>query len=385
MKTVVFVVTRKPRFLASLIASTALSNTPSRQTDASWRSRSAVHVHGPGEVRRRLEVVELLLHAGSRWCTGTRTSCARTSSLTRSRGSRGGSAARRPRSTPSAPRTPRSPRPPAPPACAAQHVLRVLDLAAARALQVALEQRLQLDEQRELLRAASASAPSGTCRCARSASAVRPCAAPPVSAAGSDSHPTGRGPSRAVRARERRNPPRARRRRARNSRARACRPRRAAPRPGGSAGARASQAGLHVHGQRAGRARQRAPLGPRTPLDRQRAGPGVPVSTARPAPAATASAPSQATRPVRAAQLVRHHQVPRARAPGRARRRSPPPRRRRACGWPRARPRWPCGGRRRCAARWRAARRGGAARHSIRRGATHEQAELAHVASRPRA
>ena len=34
------VVTRNPRALAALIAATALSNTPSRQTDLSWRSRS---------------------------------------------------------------------------------------------------------------------------------------------------------------------------------------------------------------------------------------------------------------------------------------------------------------------------------------------------------
>ena len=39
MKNVVFVVTRKPRRLASRIAATALSKTPSRQTDSSWRSR----------------------------------------------------------------------------------------------------------------------------------------------------------------------------------------------------------------------------------------------------------------------------------------------------------------------------------------------------------
>ncbi len=39
MKNVVFVVTRNPRALAARIAATALSNTPSRQTDASWRSR----------------------------------------------------------------------------------------------------------------------------------------------------------------------------------------------------------------------------------------------------------------------------------------------------------------------------------------------------------
>ena len=39
MKNVVFVVTRKPRALAALIAATALSKTPSRSTESSWRSR----------------------------------------------------------------------------------------------------------------------------------------------------------------------------------------------------------------------------------------------------------------------------------------------------------------------------------------------------------
>ena len=39
MKNVVLVVTRKPRSLAAVIAATALSKTPSRQTDSSWRSR----------------------------------------------------------------------------------------------------------------------------------------------------------------------------------------------------------------------------------------------------------------------------------------------------------------------------------------------------------
>ena len=38
-KKVVFVVTRKPAALAVRMADTALSNTPSRHTDASWRSR----------------------------------------------------------------------------------------------------------------------------------------------------------------------------------------------------------------------------------------------------------------------------------------------------------------------------------------------------------
>ena len=40
LKTVVFVLTRKPRRLASLIAATASSNTPSLQTDSSCRSCS---------------------------------------------------------------------------------------------------------------------------------------------------------------------------------------------------------------------------------------------------------------------------------------------------------------------------------------------------------
>src|SRR5690349_7709565 len=40
LKNVVFVVTRKPRFCASLTAATAWSNTPSLHTDSSWRSAS---------------------------------------------------------------------------------------------------------------------------------------------------------------------------------------------------------------------------------------------------------------------------------------------------------------------------------------------------------
>ncbi len=39
VKKVVLVVTRKPAALAALIAATALSKTPSRSTEASWRSR----------------------------------------------------------------------------------------------------------------------------------------------------------------------------------------------------------------------------------------------------------------------------------------------------------------------------------------------------------
>ena len=61
MKKVVLVVTRKPAALAALIAATALSNTPSRQTDSSWRSRrpsmwTAQEKYGDG-----LKSVELLL------------------------------------------------------------------------------------------------------------------------------------------------------------------------------------------------------------------------------------------------------------------------------------------------------------------------------------
>ena len=150
MKNVVFVVTRKPAALAALIAATALSKTPSRSTDASWRSRRpsmwiAQEKYGLGlkfsslrlqQQRVRAQVDEPLafdqlvrdhvdLGVDQRLAAGDR---------------HHRRAALLDRADRLLDRHP-----------PAQLVLGVLDLAAARAGQVALEQRLQLDDQRELL------------------------------------------------------------------------------------------------------------------------------------------------------------------------------------------------------------------------------------------
>ena len=168
VKKVVLVVTRKPAALAALIAATALSKTPSRSTDASWRSRSpsmwiAQEKYGLGlkllelllqQQRVRAQVDELLaldqlgrdhvdLGVDQRLAAGDRDH-RRAALLDRADRLLDG-------------------HPPA------QLVLGVLDLAAARAGEVALEQRLELDDQRELARVWPAAGASGTSPCACSA------------------------------------------------------------------------------------------------------------------------------------------------------------------------------------------------------------------------
>ena len=153
LKNVVFVVTRNPAALACLIAATASSKTPSLSTDSSWRSLQPVDVHHPGEVAVRGELVQVLgqqqrvgaqeddllaaeqlphdlvdLRVHQRFAAGDRDH--RGAALL-DRGHR----------------------------LLDRHALleqrrRLGDLSAARALEVAGEQRLQLDEERELVVAA---------------------------------------------------------------------------------------------------------------------------------------------------------------------------------------------------------------------------------------
>ncbi len=237
-----------------------------------------------------------------------------------------------------------------------QRGLRVLDLAAARALEVALEERLELDEQRELLRAGQAllhqvradahGLPQGhghvSPRLLGSAIAIpsrldkAPAACPRARYA--------LIPPRTV-------PTRTVRRDGVSTTARSA----ANGRPAAADASQADSMSTAIappaaSSPRSARARSARPTA---------AGPGVPVSRRAPAPRPRPRRRRRRTRRSRP-QLVRHHhgaglelRVEGAAEAQHGHRAGGP-----AAGHER-RPRWPCGGRRRCAARWRAVRRGG--------------------------
>src|ERR1700750_1050511 len=150
LKTVVFVFTLNPRDLASLIAATASSNTPSLQTDSSCRSRSPSMCTTQAKYGDGLNLSSFF--GSSSALVQRKTNFLRlisSETITSIWGGISGS--------PAAEGTHGG----APPLHGADRLLdrhplledgvRLLDLPAAGALQVAGEQRLELDEQRELL------------------------------------------------------------------------------------------------------------------------------------------------------------------------------------------------------------------------------------------
>ena len=82
VKNVVLVVTRKPRCLASRIASTHSSKTPVSHDRLVVALAQPVDVHDPREVRRRLRRGRACGASAGRSCTGRRTSCARSAPRT---------------------------------------------------------------------------------------------------------------------------------------------------------------------------------------------------------------------------------------------------------------------------------------------------------------
>ena len=159
LKNVEFVVTRKPRALSSRIAATASSNTPAWQTDASWLLAQAVDVDGEGEVGRRPEVepVDPLAQqhgvraqvdealAGDERVDDLADLGVQERLAAGDRDHRGPALLDRPDRLLDADPSP-------------EDVGGVLDLAAPGAGEVAGEQRLELDDQRELVPPARASA-----------------------------------------------------------------------------------------------------------------------------------------------------------------------------------------------------------------------------------
>ena len=150
LKKVELVVTRKPRCLASLIASTASSNTPSLATDSSCRSRSpsmctANAKYGDG-VNFSIFLRSSMALVQRKTYFFFATNCRTISSIC---GCISGSPPAM--ETIGAPGLQHRPDRLGDRHALLEHPGRVLDLPAALALEVAGEERLQLDDQRELL------------------------------------------------------------------------------------------------------------------------------------------------------------------------------------------------------------------------------------------
>ena len=150
LKNVVLVFTLNPRSLASLIAATASSNTPSLQTDSSCRSRSPSMCttqakYGDGlNLSSFLGSSSALVHRKTNFFRLISSATMHVDLRVHQRLAAGDGHHRRAALLDRGQRLlDRHP--------LLEDVVRLLDLAAARALQVAREQRLELDEQRELL------------------------------------------------------------------------------------------------------------------------------------------------------------------------------------------------------------------------------------------